>query len=61
MGLPERQREVVVLHYLLDMDVSTIAATVERSVGAVKNALFHGRASLAESLRSVSPDLEETP
>lgn len=50
LALPERQREVIVLHYLLDMDVASIAALAERSEGAVKNALFHGRAALARQL-----------
>ncbi|HTO00267.1 MAG TPA: RNA polymerase sigma factor [Microthrixaceae bacterium] len=48
--LPDRQREVIVLHYLLDMDVASIAAVVDRSSGAVKNALFNGRAALAREL-----------
>lgn len=50
LRLPLRQRKVVVLHCLLDMDVASIAALVERSQGAVKNALFHGRAALAREL-----------
>ncbi|MGB3409733.1 MAG: RNA polymerase sigma factor [Microthrixaceae bacterium] len=57
LGLPERQREVIVLHYLLDMDIASIAAVIERSNGAVKNALFHGRAALA---RELGADLNET-
>lgn len=53
LSLPYRQREVMVLHYLLDMDITTIAATLERSEGAVKNALFRGRKTLS---RAVEPD-----
>lgn len=56
--LPARQREVVVLHYLLDMGVDDIAVSVGTSSGAVKNALFHGRAALAERL-ALSHDQEE--
>jgi RNA polymerase sigma factor (sigma-70 family) len=50
LALPFRQREVVVLHYLLGYDVAAIAAVAHISAGAVKNALFHARASLAEQL-----------
>ena len=55
LGLPFRQREVVVLHYLLDYDVAHIAAVTGISQGAVKNALFHGRANLAVRLRTDDP------
>ena len=41
---------MVVLHYLLGYDVAAIAAVAGISTGAVKNALFHARASLAEQL-----------
>lgn len=58
-GLPPRQREVVVLHYLLDMGVDDIAVSVGTSSGAVKNALFHGRAALAERL--APPQDQEEP
>ncbi len=54
LSLPDRQREVVVLYYLLDLDVASIARIVGRSSGAVKNALFHARASLADRLTSVA-------
>ena len=50
LALPFRQREVVVLHYLLDQDITTIAATIGISAGAVKNALFNARSRLASSL-----------
>ena len=50
VALPYRQREVVVLHYLLGYDVAAIASVAGISTGAVKNALFHARASLAERL-----------
>lgn len=53
LSLPYRQREVLVLHYLLDMDIATIAATLQRSDGAVKNALFRGRNALS---LAVDPD-----
>jgi RNA polymerase sigma-70 factor, ECF subfamily len=50
LALPLRQREVVVLHYLLDQDVATVARSAGISTGAVKNALFHARAALARRL-----------
>ncbi|MEZ5238506.1 MAG: sigma-70 family RNA polymerase sigma factor [Microthrixaceae bacterium] len=50
LALPQRQREVAVLHYLLDLGVDPIAEIVGSSSGAVRNALFHARASLARRL-----------
>ena len=49
-ALPDRQRQVVVLHYYLDHDVRTVAALLDVSEGATKNALFHARAALARAL-----------
>jgi RNA polymerase sigma-70 factor (ECF subfamily) len=57
-SLPRRQREVIVLHYYLDHDVRTIAQLLDRSEGAIKNALFHGRAALAKALGADSDDEE---
>ncbi len=48
--LPARQREVVVLHYLLDLPVAEIAELLELSPGGVKHALFRARRSLADAL-----------
>ena len=53
LQLPTRQREVTVLHYYLHHDVRTIAELLDVTPGAVKNALFNARASLATHL---SPD-----
>jgi len=50
LALPYRQREVAVLHYLEDMDVASVAAATGSSVGSVKNALFHARKALAQSI-----------
>lgn len=50
LALPRRQREVIVLHYLLDMDVATISDVTGITDGAVKNALFNGRSAIAERL-----------
>jgi RNA polymerase sigma factor (sigma-70 family) len=50
LALPTRQREVVVLHYFLDWPIAAIAGALGVSEGNVKNALFRGRASLADHL-----------
>jgi RNA polymerase sigma-70 factor (ECF subfamily) len=55
-SLPRRQREVVVLHYLMDLSVADIATLAGLSDGAVKNALFHARRALAGAL---APDRAE--
>lgn len=61
LALPLRQREVVVLRYLLDQDIATIARTADISEGAVKNALFHGRAALARSLADRNDEIGRAP
>jgi RNA polymerase sigma factor (sigma-70 family) len=48
--LPRRQREVVVLYYLLDQSVASIAAELEASPGTVKTTLHRARAALGEQL-----------
>lgn len=49
-ALPRRQREVVVLHYLLDLPVADVAEVLGLSAGGVKHALFRARSSLAGAL-----------
>jgi RNA polymerase sigma-70 factor, ECF subfamily len=49
--LPERQRVVVVLHYLADLPVAQIAAELGSPAGSVKVWLARGREALAASLR----------
>lgn len=49
-SLPLRQRQVVVLHYLLGFDVASIAATLGISPGTVKSGLSRARHTLAKSL-----------
>jgi RNA polymerase sigma-70 factor, ECF subfamily len=44
--LPERQRVVMVLHYLADQPIDQIAAELRCPVGSVKAWLFRGRAAL---------------
>jgi RNA polymerase sigma-70 factor, ECF subfamily len=48
--LPRRQAQVVALHYLDDLPVSEIAATLGVAEGTVKATLFRGRAALARVL-----------
>jgi len=48
--LPERQRVVLVLHYLADLPVDQIASDIGCPVGSVKAWLSRGRAALAAVL-----------
>ncbi len=48
--LPERLRDVVVLHYFADLTVEQIAKVVRRPQGTVKQRLFAARRALAEAL-----------
>ncbi len=50
--LPERQRVVLVLHYLADLPVGQIAADLRCPVGSVKGWLSRGRDALADLLDS---------
>lgn len=49
-ALPGRQREAVVLHYLLDLDVATVADLLQVSTGTVKTALSRAREKLLIAL-----------
>ncbi len=49
-SLPERQRQAVVLHYLLDCPVTSVANVMGLSEGAVKSHLYKARASLRDLL-----------
>jgi len=51
-ALPRRQRDVVVLHYLMDLDVATTARLLRVSQSTVKSALDRARQKLAVSLRA---------
>lgn len=48
--LPERQRVVIVLHYLADLPVAQIAAELRVPVGSVKAWLSRGRDALAAAM-----------
>lgn len=49
-GLPDRQRDAVLLHYYLDMSVAEVAAALELNEGTVKTHLHRARSALAEVL-----------
>jgi RNA polymerase sigma factor (sigma-70 family) len=52
--LPERQREVIVLRYYLDLSEAQIAETLGISRGAVKSHASRGAASLRHLLEDAS-------
>lgn len=51
-SLPRSQRQVVALHYLLDMSVTDVASCLGMAVGTVKTHLHRGRASLRVALET---------
>ncbi len=57
--LPPRQREIVVLHYLLDMSVSGVAATTGVTTGTVKTQLHRARTALRAHLSELPGRDEE--
>ena len=54
--LPERQRTVLVLHYMCDLSVDQIASELGCPSGSVKSWLSRGRTALAEAVRVIEPD-----
>jgi RNA polymerase sigma-70 factor (ECF subfamily) len=50
-SLPERERQVAVMHYVLDESVAAIAAALTVAEGTVKTLLFRARRHLAAELR----------
>ena len=54
-SLPPRQRQICVLHYVLDESVESIALRLGVTAGAVKTHLFRGRRALAARLKQVYP------
>jgi RNA polymerase sigma-70 factor (sigma-E family) len=53
-GLPQRQREVLVLRYYADLSEAQIAETLGISPGAVKSCASRGMAALRQTLESVA-------
>ena len=49
-SLPFRQRQICILHYVLDESIDSIAVRLAVSSGAVKTHLFRGRRALAARL-----------
>ena len=56
-SLPRRQREVVVLRYLLDLNTAETATTLRINEGTVKSELSRARATLARRLGSESMEV----
>ncbi len=54
-ALPERQRDVVLLHYFLDMSVAETAQALGVDAGTVKTHLHRARATLAEVIGEEDP------
>ena len=55
-ALPYRQRQVVVLHYFVDLSLEEIARAVRSTSGAVKGLLHRARRGLAEALGEETPE-----
>lgn len=53
LGLPDRLRMAVVLHYYADLSVSQVASRLGKSEGAVKRDLFDARRRMAPRLEGV--------
>jgi len=54
-GLPRRQREVLVLHYVADLDMASIAKLLGIGVGTVKSSLSRGRQAIVRTGRAPAP------
>ena len=52
-ALPRRQRQICILHYVLDESVESIALRLGVTGGAVKTHLFRGRRALAARLAAL--------
>ena len=58
--LPDRQREAVVLHHLIDLPLDEVAEWLGAPVGTVKSWLHRGRRALAVRLDASDPEKEVT-
>src|SRR5262245_20863588 len=61
LGLPEAQREVLILAHYEKMPLAEIARILDLDVGAVKSRLQRARANLKEALAPHAPKLEREP
>jgi RNA polymerase sigma-70 factor, ECF subfamily len=59
--LPARQRQVLVLHYLMDMSIVDIAAETGAAEGTVKSWLGRGRSALAALIEPVGSVAHSIP
>ncbi|MEW2430037.1 sigma-70 family RNA polymerase sigma factor [Micromonospora sp. NPDC047644] len=57
-GLPQGQRHALALHYLVDLPIDEVAATLGVSPGTVKSRLSRGRKALAALL--TDPEISES-
>jgi RNA polymerase sigma-70 factor (ECF subfamily) len=53
--LPDRLREVVLLHYYADLPVAEVALAIHRPVGTVKRRLHEARALLSDAMSATDP------
>jgi RNA polymerase sigma-70 factor (sigma-E family) len=58
-ALPQRYREVVVLHYLADLSVDEVASVLSVPVGTIKSRLSRARTALAAQLDGYSTEAAE--
>ncbi len=59
--LPKPQRQVISLHYLLDMPVADIAASIGVPAGTVKARLSRARTTLAGLLGEHDQEVDDVP
>lgn len=59
--IPAGQRHAIALHYLVDLPLHEVAATLGVSLGTVKSRLARGRAALAALLADTEPDADGQP
>jgi RNA polymerase sigma factor (sigma-70 family) len=57
--LSRRQREVTVLHYLLDLPVAQVAIELRVGEGTVKSMLSRARAALAQVLENEREEADD--
>jgi RNA polymerase sigma-70 factor (ECF subfamily) len=58
LGLPETQREVLILAHYEQMPLAEIARVMDLELAAVKSRLQRARAGLKETLAAYAPGLE---
>lgn len=54
-GLPFDQRQVLLLHHLMDRSLAEIAQETGTNINTVKSRLVRGRAALANALKDLKP------